>query len=50
MPCHCPTLTDCQDFLSREQIRTFIDMPCGDLHWMKTMNLEGAAQPSLAQP
>jgi len=30
-----------QDFLSREQIRTFIDMPCGDLHWMKTMNLEG---------
>ena len=30
-----------QEILSRHQIRTFLDIPCGDFNWMKEVDLDG---------
>ena len=33
--------TALEDVLRKYQVRTFIDLPCGDFHWMKTVDLSG---------
>jgi SAM-dependent methyltransferase len=30
-----------EDVFRQYQVRTFIDLPCGDFHWMKTVDLSG---------